>query len=41
MVDCNDGDACTVDSCHPLTGCTHLSEDLVCDDGNACTNSDV
>ena len=33
--DCDDGDACTTDSCDPLTGCQHTAVD--CDDGNACT----
>ena len=34
-MDCDDGDACTVDSCDPATGCVH--EDVVCDDGDVCT----
>ena len=38
---CNDGDNCTVDSCHPTSGCTHIAAELVCDDGNACTLVDV
>jgi hypothetical protein len=33
-LDCDDGDACTVDSCHPALGCIHTL--LVCDDGDAC-----
>jgi hypothetical protein len=32
---CNDGDACTVDSCDPLGGC--MTVPLTCDDGNGCT----
>jgi len=36
---CDDGDACTVDSCEPETGCTHEPIDVAaeCDDGNPCT----
>jgi hypothetical protein len=35
-VPCDDGDACTVDSCDPAVGtCTHSPAS--CDDGNACT----
>jgi hypothetical protein len=32
---CADADACTVDACNPLTGCTHQA--VACDDGNPCT----
>jgi hypothetical protein len=32
---CDDGNACTTDSCNPAGGCT--IEQVVCDDGNACT----
>lgn len=34
--DCDDGDACTIDSCDPATGSCH-HEPLDCDDGDACT----
>ena len=34
-LDCNDADACTVDSCDPTDGCQHAP--LTCDDGAACT----
>jgi hypothetical protein len=34
-VDCDDGDACTDDSCDPATGCVYTP--VVCDDGDACT----
>jgi hypothetical protein len=34
-VTCDDGDLCTVDSCHPALGCT--TAPLNCDDGSACT----
>ncbi|MFQ5415019.1 MAG: c-type cytochrome, partial [Phycisphaerae bacterium] len=36
-VDCSDGVACTVDSCDPSGGCTHVPDDAACDDGDACT----
>jgi len=32
---CDDDDACTIDTCDPLTGCTY--EDVDCDDGDPCT----
>ncbi len=35
---CNDGDACTTDSCEPATGaCVHTA--VVCDDNNVCTTN--
>ncbi|MCP3979690.1 MAG: hypothetical protein GY716_10245, partial [bacterium] len=35
-VDCDDNNACTLDSCDPTTGeCVH--EPIVCDDGDECT----
>lgn len=33
-VDCDDRDACTMDSCNPATGCVHTP--ITCDDGNVC-----
>src|SRR5262249_15416605 len=38
---CDDGNACTDDSCNPGTGCEHHNNTLPCDDGNVCTTSDV
>jgi len=35
-VSCDDGDACTDDTCDPATGCR--SEAVTCDDGDACTS---
>ncbi len=36
-VNCDDGVACTVDSCDPASGgCIHTPDDSVCDNGNAC-----
>ena len=32
---CDDGNACTADSCDPTLGCQH--SDVSCDDSNACT----
>ena len=41
--DCDDGEACTADSCDPATGaCVHANNDgLACDDGSACTDADA
>jgi hypothetical protein len=35
VLDCDDTDACTVDSCDSVTGC--LYDAITCDDTNACT----
>ncbi len=35
---CDDGVACTTDSCDPAKGCVHLANDATCSDGNACTD---
>ena len=32
---CDDGSACTTDSCDPATGCVHTP--ITCDDGSVCT----
>ncbi len=37
---CDDGNACTADSCSAVTGCAH-SVINSCDDGNACTTGDT
>jgi hypothetical protein len=34
-ISCDDGSACTTDSCDPATGCVNPA--ISCDDGNACT----
>lgn len=40
-VDCDDGEACTADSCQPETGlCVHAPIQGNCDDGSACTEDD-
>ncbi len=38
---CNDGNACTDDSCDKAKGCVALDNAATCDDGNACTKSDA
>lgn len=37
---CNDGTACTDDSCDVEKGCQHPNNTALCDDDNACTNAD-
>lgn len=40
MLDCDDGDPCTADSCDPVTGCLHDipgGNGAVCNDGVLCT----
>jgi Dictyostelium (slime mold) repeat len=35
---CDDGNACTIDSCDAATGkCLHVKDTWTCDDGNVCT----
>jgi nitrous oxidase accessory protein NosD len=36
-VNCNDGSACTADTCDPLSGCLNTNISATCDDGDACT----
>ncbi len=39
--DCDDGVACTKDSCSAATGaCVHEPQNVTCSDGNACTTTD-
>jgi len=41
VVSCDDGNACTDDSCNPALGCQHAALDgTPCTDGNACTEGD-
>jgi len=36
--ECDDGIACTADTCDPAAGsCVYTPQDVLCDDGNACT----
>ncbi len=39
-IDCNDNNACTLDSCVPTKGCKHDLNKGTCDDGDACTTGD-
>ena len=39
-VDCDDKNACTLDTCEPGSGCVFQPEDGACDDGNQCTQGD-
>ncbi len=39
--DCNDGKACTTDSCAAKEGCKHVANSIPCDDGAPCTLNDV
>src|SRR5438034_893702 len=43
MAPCDDGNACTADSCNPSSGCQHaaVANGTTCNDGNACTQSDT
>jgi cysteine-rich repeat protein len=38
---CDDGNACTDDTCNPAGGCVHLANSAPCDDGNECTVGDT
>ena len=41
LLDCDDDNACTQDSCDPATGCVNAPLDgSLCDDGDACTADD-
>jgi hypothetical protein len=40
-VGCDDGNACTTDSCDPALGCVFVNRSGACDDGNACTVGEV
>ena len=40
-IDCDDGNPCTTDGCHPLSGCFHVDTTTPCDDGNPCTSADL
>lgn len=38
---CDDSNACTDDTCDPVSGCSNTPNTLPCDDGNPCTTADV
>ena len=40
LLDCDDGDVCTDDSCDMEKGCIHVVNEAQCDDGDACTVGD-
>ena len=40
-LDCDDGNPCTLDTCHPANGCEYTAIDGGCDDGNQCTKTDA
>ena len=39
-LDCDDGNVCTDDSCHPNIGCVQENNEAACDDLNSCTTND-
>ena len=41
LVNCNDGNPCTDDSCDPDSGCLNVPNQADCDDQDACTTSDT
>ncbi len=40
LVDCDDDNPCTDDSCNATGGCLYVNNDAVCDDGDPCTVAD-
>jgi hypothetical protein len=40
-IKCDDGNACTDDSCDAVKGCVFSSNASACDDGNPCTSNDA
>ncbi|MBM4370453.1 MAG: hypothetical protein FJ098_02315 [Deltaproteobacteria bacterium] len=40
VLDCDDGNPCTDDACHPTLSCTHSVNTAACDDGDSCTTGD-
>ncbi|MDP6943115.1 MAG: hypothetical protein QF464_03105, partial [Myxococcota bacterium] len=41
MLDCDDDDPCTADSCDVGFGCQHAPTNALCDDGDPCTTGDA
>ncbi len=41
LVNCDDGNQCTVDTCDAKLSCQHVNATIVCSDGNACTVGDL
>jgi hypothetical protein len=42
LIDCDDGNPCTLDACEPDEGCIAIptNDEILCDDGNPCTPVD-
>ena len=40
LINCNDGNPCTDDTCEPQTGCSHVANANLCNDGDVCTTAD-
>ena len=40
QLQCDDSNACTTDSCHPIKGCQYTANSSACDDTNPCTQFD-
>ena len=40
-LDCDDGNVCTDDGCDPVSGCFHVNNTGVCEDGTLCTGPDT
>jgi hypothetical protein len=41
MIDCDDHNPCTDDTCDPMVGCVHTNNQSMCDDGDLCTVGDA
>ncbi len=41
LLNCDDLNPCTADSCDKLQGCVHAPQNGACNDGNACTDNDT
>ena len=41
LINCDDDNPCTNDSCDPQSGCAHTFNTAECDDGNPCTGGDA
>jgi cysteine-rich repeat protein len=41
VLDCDDDNPCTTDSCDPMVGCLHMNNELPCNDGDTCSTGDT
>ena len=41
LLQCDDANPCTADTCQPGIGCSHAALEGPCDDGNSCTTGDA